>query len=308
MLVNTMISSLKKRLFDIDGYTDAEFATELDLAQSEFLNRIDKRLLGAIIVKDEKIVFDENGEFVLSGLDNTILDYNESILSLDLYIKDTLALSEARYPALSVDDDQVRKLKVNDFFIGTNEDPKYMVIGSKLKVFAGNCEIKVSSEIAYGDQVVAALAGERLINGGPLFPDDDYYGNFFLYNPLTGNSYKIAASELVGGLIQFTITTEIAVEDQVTSWQLLTPYKNNYCGTGLISYIKKPTTLTVGGSCDLEDKYAQLVLTMAEATIWMSDGKMDNATIKSGSATNQINLLNGMIKPTDNVGYRAIKY
>jgi hypothetical protein len=206
-------------------------------------------------------------------------------------------------PAFELNEDQLNKILNNDYYAGSNSEPKYLVQGSKVKVYAGNLSI-ITAGVATGATIVAPLTGEKDTSGGPLRGTDDYYNGFYLRSS-KGTDYKI--SDYDGTTYRFTIPTLGSDDNGETSWQLLTPYKDNYCGSVLVSYQRQPVEITAGVDCELQNKYRTIILLLAESYVWGSDGKEIRSDRAYQKAMNQINMINGTIKATENVGYRAKK-
>lgn len=296
-----MISTLKERLMDPNGdqFADAQLYRELILAQHEFINRVDQRLLAKIIQKDELVQMDLNGEYDLSDLTD-IYDYAQPIISVQTYedenVVDSVFLSE----------EEINKFIKNDLFAPSGSRTYYRVMNGKLIVYGGSNSTSFGfSGLSEGNTILAPAAG----SSGSMSATDDYYNKMKIKSP-NGNYYTV--TDYDGSTKRLTISPGLLAADADLSDPVtFTFYSYNkypYTGYALVSYIKLPTEFSASGESELSDRHKEIILLIAESNIWRSDGKIDNAMAVSQNAINQINMLNGTIKPTDNIGYRAVKH
>ena len=304
-LTTTLLLTLRTRLSDPDTkqFTQAYLLNELNVAQQEIINELRPEYYDNIATKDELIVFDDEGEYTLL---DTVLGGKTGIKKLFLYSIDSLLRTQTKTVARELSVQAVNKIMLNGFYKGTLTEPRYYVLGSKIKMFAGNIVTIKTGKVVTGVEIVASLPLEKDINNGPLVGVDDYYNGFYLRTPL-GNDYKIIDYD--GTTYRFIIAALDAEDNDTSVWQLLTPYKDNYCGTGLLSSVQQPTdmTLDAGNECELNEAIIPAMLYLTESAVWGSDGKDNRSVVKYNKAMKQVEKLNQKVIPTDGVGPSARK-
>lgn len=78
-----------------------------------------------------------------------------------------------------------------------------------------------------------------------------------------------------------------------------------------VFYVREPAELedTTTSSPEVGESLQPIILRKAEAGLYMSPIRDANmAKLLNNDVMGQINMLNGTIKPTDNIGYRAVKH
>ena len=304
-LYNRLMDPSKDQ-FDPNGNDDLLYL-ELNNAQEEIINRLLPHFMTAIEVIEERLILDDNGEFVIGDLSKVPIDGVNSIQKILTYHRNISTLVKTIVPTVSLSEDELNKIYNNAYFTGSSSEPKFLVQGNTVKVFSGVVvSIVTATPVSGPPNYVIVNAAELTGSGGPIdHTINDYASGYFLRSS-KGNDYPI--SNYDSGTRKFTLP-EIESEDgSETNWQILTPYKDNYCGSVLVSYQRQPLEMASGVDCELQNKYRSIILLLAESSIWASDGKAENSDRAYQKAMNQINMINGTIKPTDNIGYRANKY
>lgn len=306
-LTATLLLTLRTRLSDPDTkqFTQAYLLNELNVAQQEIINELRPEYYDNIATKDTLIAFDENGEYELP---DTILGGKTGIKKLFLYRLDVANKTQTKVVARELSVQAVNMILQNGYYEGSATEPRYYVLGGKVKMYAGVAKVQAAAT-SEGITIIAALSGEKFASGGLLVDTSDYYKDFYLKAPTSGNTYKITAYD--NSIARFTIGAPgILVADiAVTEWELLTPYKNNYCGAGLLSSVQQPTdmTLDAGNECELNEAIIPAMLYLTESAVWGSDGKDNRSVVKYNKAMKQVEKLNQKVIPTDGVGPSARK-
>lgn len=285
-----MISTLKERLMDPNGdqFTDAQLYRELILAQHEFINRVDRRLLSKIIQKDELVQMDINGEYDLSDFSD-IYDYAQPIISVQTYEDENVI------DAVRISEEDINSFLKNSLFVPTGKYTYYRVINGKLIIYGGSNSVSFGfAGLSEASTLLAPAAG----SSGSMPAVDDYYNKMKIRSP-NGNYYTV--TDYDGSTKRLTISPGLLAEDvdeaDPVTFSFYSYNKYPYTGYALVSYIKLPTEFSASGESELSDRHKEVILLIAESNIWRSDGKIDNSQLVAQNATNQINMLNGMLEP-----------
>ena len=126
---------------------------------------------------------------------------------------------------------------------------------------------------------------------------------------MTGNTYIVSDYEGTSTPVVFTLSTTINADDVgANEWIILPKFSKYYLGQGLLTYIRRPLDMadvaasTSGYQCELNEQLCDLVMLLAEASIWRHDGKYDRANQIFARAKLTIDTLNGTLVPSDNIG------
>ena len=306
-LTVTLLSVLASRLSDPENkqFTQAYLLNELNIAQQEIINELRLEYYDNIATKDTLILFDENGEYELP---DTILGGKTGIKKLFLYRLDVAAKTQTKIAARELSVQAINKILQNGYYEGSATEPRYYVLGGKVKMFAGTAKVQTSAAEEHVHDVTG-VSGEAFASGGVLSSSNDAYNGFYLKAVASGNYYLI--DDYVGTTRQFVIGPGafLAADDGVIEFELYTPYKNNYCGAGLLSAVQQPTDMSLVSlnECELNEAIIPAMLYLAESAVWGSDGKADRSVVKYNKAMKQVDKLNKKVIPTDGVGTSARK-
>lgn len=76
------------------------------------------------------------------------------------------------------------------------------------------------------------------------------------------------------------------------------PLMTNYADTDMdVYYLKMPTTMSDSVDPIINKALHGALLSLAEAMLWQADGKIDRYQVANGLAIQEINILNGRVKP-----------